>query len=156
MDQPTTDQSSTRGISGRFVVVVMLAFSVVVVAAMALYWEMYTRPFRPLQDAIAAEFPESGPRVIGGRHRSHEPGSPASLRIIIQVDFDPNADEFRSMETAQRLARLAAERVDLTEYDELNVHLEQRVAEKELRQWSLTRPIEDGNVEIATSPPEVD
>ena len=57
-------QASGR-ISGRKVVALMLGFGVVMVAALWLYWELHTRPFRPLQTAIAAEFPDSRPGVIG-------------------------------------------------------------------------------------------
>ena len=139
----TQADTSTNRFTGRHVVIAMLAFSVLIVSAMDAEGELYTRPFRPLQDAIALEFPESGPRVIGGRHKSHEPGTPATLRIIVQVDFDPNANEPQALATARQLARLASANVDLSDYDELNVHLEQRIAEKELRRWEITRSIED-------------
>jgi hypothetical protein len=45
------------GWNGRHVVIGMFLFGITMVAAMWLYWELYTRPFRALQNAIHAEFP---------------------------------------------------------------------------------------------------
>ena len=116
----------------------MLVFGVVMVAAMGLYWELYTRPFRPLQEAIHAEFPGSSPRVIGGRHKSHKEGSARLLRIVIQVEFDPNdADAATVDHHVRRLRTLAAQQADLSGYEEMEIHLVQRVPERKTRTRSF-------------------
>jgi hypothetical protein len=140
----TSHQEIPRpGMSGRHVVFGMFGFALLMVGSLWLYWEMYTRPYRDLQNAIAAEFPGSSPRAVGGRHRSHESGSPLILRIIVWVNEDPNADEAASIEVAERLAALAREHHDVMQYDLLEIVLVQRVPEEESPRWTLTRPIDE-------------
>jgi hypothetical protein len=138
----TAGPSGSRSLRGRTVVLGMLAFGVVMVFAMWLYWEMYTRPFRPLQNAIHAEFPGSSPRVVGGRHKSHKDGSLPLLRIVIRVDFDPEtADEETLQQHVDRLHALAAQHLDLSPYEMLEVHLIQRVPEEETRRRTFAVPL---------------
>lgn len=121
----------------------MLLFGVAAVSALWLYWELYTRPFRPLQYAIHAEFPKSSPQVIGGRHKSGRDGSPAVLRIVVRVDFNPLENAPRAQQLATHLAALAKRHHDLTHYQFLEVHLEQRVPEHDSHLWSLSKPVEE-------------
>lgn len=131
----------------------MLGFGIVMVAALWLYWEMHTRPFRRLQNAIAAEFPDSRPGVIGGRHKSHKSGNPQTLRIVIWIDFDPHANEERAKEYGRRLAALAAQHHDLSSYDVLEVRLVQRVGDSDSLMWLESRPIAEWNFESAPQSP---
>jgi hypothetical protein len=134
--------SDSRSLRGRTVVLGMLAFGVLMVFAMWLYWEMYTRPFRPLQTAINAEFPGSSPRVVGGRHKSHKEGSPPLLRVIIRVDFDPEtAEDAVLQQYVERLRELAGQHLDLTPYEMLEIHLIQRVPEEETRRRTFEVPL---------------
>lgn len=146
-DSPQFDhRSATNPNAGKWVVVGMLTFGVIMVAALALYWESYTRPFRDLQEAIAAQYPESAPKVIGGRHKSHQDGNPKVLRLVVQIgseEFNPEVDEARSRERAQELAALAAEHQDLSQYDQLEVHLLQVIPEKDSLHWSLSQSPEE-------------
>lgn len=138
----STGTSEPRSLRGRTVVLGMLAFGVLTVFAMWLYWEMYTRPFRPLQTAINAEFPGSSPRVVGGRHKSHKDGSPPLLRVIIGVDFDPEtADEDVLQEYVERLRALAGQHLDLAPYELLEIHLIQRVPEEQTRRRKFEIPL---------------
>jgi hypothetical protein len=116
----------------------MFAFGALLTSALYLYWELHTRPFRPLQDAIAAEFPDFTPRVIGGRHKSHREAAPNTLRIVLLVDFNPNTELAapRSGQIASRLAELAGRHQDVTRYDILEIHLVHRVPEAEDESWS--------------------
>jgi hypothetical protein len=79
--------------------------------------------------------------VIGGRPKSHRADSPATLRIIARVYFDPETEVSHSEEVAHRLAELAREHHDVSQYKLLEIHLEQRVPEKETRHWSASRPV---------------
>jgi hypothetical protein len=142
VNEVETGKPSTRW-TGRHVVLGMLLFGVAMVAALWLYWELYTRPFRPLQNAINAEFPRSSPRAIGGKEKSHRSDSPATLRIIVRVDFDPNADTPRSESMADRLTALARAHHDITQYDQLDIHLEHNVPEHGVRHWSQIRPVDE-------------
>lgn len=137
----TEVQPQRRSWTGRQVVLGMFVFGVAMVAGLWLYWELYTRPYRVLQAAIAAEFPGSSPRAIGGKEKSHRADSPATLRLIVRVDFDPNAERARAERIAQRLAGLAKANHDVTQYALLDIHLEQRVPEQETRHWSVAKPV---------------
>jgi len=140
-----------KTIPGHWVVVGMLLFGILMTASLALYWEMYTRPFRPAQEAIAAKFPGSQPRVVGGRYKSHKEGNPEVLRVVTRVDFDPSADEDRSRERAATLYEIVSENVDLDVYKVLEIHLYQLLPEDELRKWSLKQPLDEWD-----TPPESD
>lgn len=135
-------RTATRQVSGRAVVVAMFAFGSLLTGALYLYWELHTRPFRPLQDAIAAEFPDFTPRVIGGRHKSQRTGSPNTLRIVLLVDFNPKSESSapRTEQIASRLAELAATQMDLSKYEILEIHLVHRVPESEDESWSRSGP----------------
>ena len=131
-----------RTVSGRKVVVAMFGFGIIVVGAMWLYWELYQRPFRDLQYAIAAEFENSSPQVIGGRLKSDEQ-NPQTLRIIIRVPFDPISQDQKSQQHAHRLVELAQEHHDLSTYDVLEVHLRQPMPESAWITWSQAKPVDE-------------
>ena len=119
-------------IEGRKVVLGMFGFAILMTAALWIYWEAYTRPFRPLQYAINEAFPGSSPRVIGGEHKSHKDENPSTLRIVIRVDFNPQEAKDAEVEPyTSRLLELAREHVDLSGYEQVEVHLVHRVPEAE-------------------------
>jgi hypothetical protein len=154
VNNPSSSDSPPT-VSGHKVVLGMLGFAVVMVAALWLYWELYKRPFSELQQAIAAEFKDSSPQVIGGRHKSDEQ-NPETLRIIVRVAWDPNADEERSMRCARRLVELAWQHQhNLPNYEVLEVHLMQTVPESEPRHWLQSRPLaewlDDTQIESVTA-----
>jgi len=147
-------------------VLIMFAFAFAMIGLMYLYWELHTRPFRPLQIAINARYPNSMPRVIGGKHKSHQPGSKTTLRIVIAVDFDPTEgiprpegtkpeDEDRLTVTDAMvldprveqayasLLQLAKDTTDLTPYELIEIFLEHRRPEKRSRTLFATRSQEE-------------
>ncbi|WP_437191187.1 hypothetical protein [Planctomicrobium sp. SH527] len=131
---------------GKWIVAGMLLFGFSIVGALWLYWDSYTRPFRPLQAAIRAQYPETHPYVVGGRVKSHLNNSPNTLRIVLQQslkDFNPEEDEKASLTRAIELYRIAQQHQDLSQYMDLEIHLVQRVPEQPPRQWSLKLPLKD-------------
>lgn len=128
-------------IDGRKVVLGMFGFAILMTGALWVYWEAYTRPFRPLQYAINEAFPGSSPRVVGGEHKSHKDENPSTLRIVIRVDFNPQAATDAEVEPyTSRLLGLAQEHVDLSDYERLEVHLIHRVPESETEQRKFVFP----------------
>jgi hypothetical protein len=112
------------------------------VGALWLYWELYTRPFRPLQNSIAARFPDCRPNVIGGKYKSHQTGTPRILRVVLHMptdDFDPTVEIEQSEERALELAQLTSQHISLSKYDVLEIHLVQRLPEQSPRHWSKSR-----------------
>lgn len=154
----TDDISGERSASmkvtpaGNWVVVGMFAFAIVMIGLLWAYWEFYTRPFRPLQYAIAEAYPGSSPRVIGGRHKSHKEGNPNVLRIIVWIpsddgrdntteDFDPVLNTDLSEARALDLARIARDSFPIDAYEVMDIHLIQRVPESDPNKWSASHTI---------------
>lgn len=132
--------------SGRWTVLGMFAFAATMVLLLYLYWDAYTKPFRELQFAIAEEFEDSSPLVIGGKHKSHKNLNPNTLRIVVRIplkDFDPTQDEAQSKKRAMRLVELAGEYHDLSKYEVIEIHLRQLIPEKATQNWSLIQSIDE-------------
>ena len=128
--------AETAGAGGRWVVLAMFAFGLVATGGMWLYWELHTRPFRPLQEAIVQAFPGSNPRVQGGQAKMHK-GTPRILRIVMRVDFDPVSQADRAQQVASQVAALARRHQDLSRYDHIEVGLFQPLAEQDPRMRTL-------------------
>ncbi len=140
-DAPAPANARPAVVSGKLVVLGMFAFGIVLTAALYTYWDLHTRPFRPLQEALAKAIPGCSPRVIGGRHKSHQDGSPNTLRMIVQVDYNPlDADnEARRDDLARTILSLARTHHDLAPYERVELHLEYRIPERPGEVWSSIR-----------------
>ena len=133
-------------VSGKVVVAAMFGFALFIILALYAYWDLYTRPFRPLQYALAQAYPGSSPRVIGGQHKSHKPGGKKTLRIVMRVpegDFDPESDTQQREARSVDVVSIAAEHVDIAQYEVLELHLFRPVPEKQPLRWSVSRPVEE-------------
>ncbi|HEV7999624.1 MAG TPA: hypothetical protein VGP63_07080 [Planctomycetaceae bacterium] len=134
-----------RRISGRGMVLAMLAFGVLTTTSMWVYWTLHTGPFRPFQDAIAAAFPHSSPRVDGGQRKMHK-GTPRILRVVMRVDFDPTTDAARGEQVVDSVEQIAGQYLDLSTYEDLELFLFQGVPEKDVRQQEFTRHLRSAAV----------
>ena len=140
--------------SGKLVVLGMVAFAVSLMVVMAGYWELHTRPFRALQVAINKEFPDCGPRVIGGRHRSGSHGEPSTLRVLIYVkssDFNPEEDSPRRLQVVHRLVELSMQYQDLSQYEILEIRLMQQLPEQKWRRWDVAKSPAEWQAELASA-----
>ena len=133
---PGPDATAPAGAGGRWVVLAMFAFGLLATGGMWLYWELHTRPFRPLQEAIVQAFPGSNPRVQGGQAKMHK-GTPRILRIVMRVDFDPVSQADRAQQVASQVAALAGRHQDLSGYDRVEIGLFQPLAEQDPRMRTL-------------------
>ena len=146
--QPPESDSASPGdgtISGRSVVISMFVLAFVLIGALYTYWNLHLMPFMPLQEAIAAEFEESSPRVDGGRRKMHK-GTPNILRVVMRVPFDPNADDNKTKTLIEKRVdgtlELARQNVDeFSDYNVLEVHMYQEEKEGELSQNSFEREL---------------
>jgi hypothetical protein len=127
-------------VSGRWMVVGLIAFGVLTTASMWIYWTLHVGPFRPLQDALAVAFPHSSPRVNGGQRKMHK-GTPRVLRVVLRVDFDPVLEKARGEGVVDVVQGMAGKYLDLGNYDELQVFLFHGVPEQELRQQEYNRTL---------------
>ncbi|MFV0445379.1 MAG: hypothetical protein ACK5Q5_17515 [Planctomycetaceae bacterium] len=134
--------AGVRQVQGRKIVLAMLLFGCGMIGTLYLYWELYTRPFRPLQAAIAAEFPGSSPRAIGGKPKSHLPGSPSILRLIVRIDWDPRPNDSQARMTANRLTEIAGQHLQLSEYEQMEIVLMHRRPEQWTISWWCEAPVD--------------
>lgn len=142
MESASTNSQSN---AGRWTVVAMFGFAATMIVLLFLYWHFYTAPFRELQYAIAQQFPESSPRVVGGKHKSHKDDNPMVLRVIVYIpkdDFDPEASESLCESRAVQLAQLAFQHHDVSRYQQLQIVLLQKVPESKQRRWEQTSPVD--------------
>lgn len=114
-------------ISGRVLVLVLLALGITATALLYVYWEQQTRPFRPLREAIGREFRHSRPNVEGGRPKGR---GPWTLRVSLSVDFPPAEDTARATEVFNRVIEIAKQHHDLGTIDRLEVNLIQFVPQE--------------------------
>jgi hypothetical protein len=127
-------------VSGRAVVIGMFTFGIAATSILWIYWTLHTGPFRPLQDALAVEFPGSVPRVDGGQRKMHK-GTPKILRVVLRVDFDPVTGTRQGQQTLDRVEKLARHHIDLNAYDVLDVYLYHGVPERDLREKEFERTL---------------
>lgn len=148
----TDEQKPKTNHSGRWTVVGMFLFALMMIGMLFLYWELYTAPFRDLQYAIAESFPDSSPRVVGGQHKSHKEGTPKILRVVIYVpdkEFDPEVDLEKSDLLAFEIVRMAFEHQNVDEYDQVDIVLLQKVPESGRKRWSVSKPVQEWRVLLA-------
>lgn len=128
MIEDTTPHSppQDRKISGTAVVISLLVMGLTATAVMFVYWDLHTKPFRPLTEAIGRTFKYSLPQVEGGRHKQ----GPMTLRIAIRVPFSPDADEERTHETLRTICELIRRHQDLAGYEQVQIHLFQVLPEE--------------------------
>src|SRR5262245_43384712 len=84
-DSPPGSPSQSWRISGSAVVFGMRRLGTVATVVMYVYWDLHTKPFRPLTEAIGRTFKNSLPKVEGGRHKR----GPMTLRVALRVPFPP-------------------------------------------------------------------
>lgn len=116
-------------ISGTAVVLGMLLLGSVATTVMYVYWDLHTKPFRPLTEAIGRTFKNSLPKVEGGRHKK----GPNTLRVALRVPFTPETDAAKTEETLAVVQDLIRRHQDLAGYDEVQIHLFQMVPEAKLK-----------------------
>ena len=128
----------------------MFAFASLATGTLWTYWYYHTAPFIPLQQAIAAEFHGSAPRVDGGRRRMHK-GTPSQLWIIMRVEFDVENDDATVERTVTRVAELAHEHLQLDEFEQLKIRLFRGEPEKYLHKRDIYIQLGEAADESATT-----
>ncbi|GAB4151073.1 MAG: hypothetical protein Tsb009_26270 [Planctomycetaceae bacterium] len=114
--------ASGKEISGRWVIIGMFGFAILITATLWVYWKLHVGPFLPLQQALADRFPGSRPRVEGGRHKSHKTGSPNILRVTMKVDYNPNRELVKAEKFSRTVFEFVRKNWDLKPYDIFELH----------------------------------
>ena len=129
-----------REISGKTVVIGVLLYSVVIVSALFVFAIIDRAPFQQVEQALAEEFPDSSPKVRGGREKGKDT-NPMLLRVVMRVPFDPEADEKQAETVADRVLEIAKTNHDTTLYDEVEIDLFKAQPEKEVLQRKIQRKL---------------
>jgi len=135
-DSPTPPRT---GHSGKWVVIALLGFSLLMTGMMWVYWKLQLAPFLPLQEAIVAEYPGTAPRVEGGRHKK----SPPILRVVLMVDFTPVEKSEKVQQLLQRIVELSQQHVKLTDYETLEIYLVHPIPERMPERMHVTYKVAD-------------
>ncbi len=116
----------SREIPGWWVIVAMFLFGGCATAMIFIYWDMHTRPFRPLTEAVGREFRHSLPKVEGGRNK----GGPMTLRVAMRVPFKPVKGLEETEAVVRRVVELSKTHADIRQFEILEVYLIQRAPEQ--------------------------
>lgn len=134
--------NSPREFSGTKLILSIFTLAIVMAASVWVYSYFHVKPFHALAAAIFEEFPKSYPQVQGGQRRMHR-DTPKTLRITMQVGFDPEpreADE-QVESLVVRLEELARQHLDFSSYEIFEIHLVQRVPEHKAKKRTVTREL---------------
>jgi hypothetical protein len=137
MNQTSPPQFKT--VSGRWVVIGMLAFGILTTGTLWVYSKLELAPFLPLRKALHEEFPQSKPRVEGGRPRNQPP----LLRVVMQVDFAPAEPDPRVMKIFERVVALAKQHVNLAEFENFELHVVHYIPQKTPERILIERKISE-------------
>lgn len=130
-------------ISGKWVVIAMFTFAIAITATLWIFWKLHVGPFLPLQQALAAEFEDSRPRVEGGQRKIHQ-GSPKILRITMKVEFDPTKDKPAAEAFANRVESFVRDVFELQAYEILELHFYWPDPEKTIKAITIERKVDEG------------
>jgi hypothetical protein len=128
-----------KTIPGRWVVIALLGFGVAATGTLWIYSKMQLAPYVPLLKVLRAEFPESKARVEGGRHKREPP----MLRVVMQVEFTPTETDERVQKIFARVVALARANLDLSQYENFELHIVHYIPEKNPERILIQRKIAD-------------
>ena len=134
------EQQPPRELSGRKVVLGMFGFGILATGFLYVYWQWQTAPFMPLQMTLAAAFENSSPRVEGGQRKMHQ-NTPVILRVVMRVPFDPVQDQRAARRYLLDVGRVIQQEINLTQYDQLDLHLYKPDPEREIQQKTYSEQI---------------
>lgn len=114
-----SDQRSKQNMSGKAVVIGLALLGILSTWVMFTYWELHTRPFRPLREALGRTFKYSLPQVDGGRRK----GGPETLRIVLRVPFTPLETSVETQQFLHAVADVTRKHINLDQYERFELHL---------------------------------
>ncbi|MCH9656717.1 MAG: hypothetical protein K0U86_16880 [Planctomycetes bacterium] len=133
-------ESQTKLIRGRTIVLGLLIFGLLMSGSLYLFQAVNTFQFADTQNALAREFPDSRPRVEGGRLKGKQI-NPTTFRTTLAVPFNPNDDDVRIQKMADRILEIASENLNLNEYEQAELHFYQAVPEQKIILREIKRDI---------------
>ncbi len=133
-------ESQTKVFKGRNIVLGLLIFGLLMSGSLYVFQAVNTFQFADTQNALAKEFPNSRPRVEGGRLKGKKT-NPATFRATLAVSFNPNEEDDRIQKMADRIMHLASENLNLNQYEMAELHFYQAIPEQKIILREITRDI---------------
>lgn len=133
-------ESRPKRIKGRTIVFSLLIFGLLMSGSLYVFQAVNTYPFADTQNALAIEFPDSRPRVEGGRLKGKQI-NPTTFRTTLAVDFDPHSDDARIQKMADRILVIASKNLNLNEYEQAELHFYQAIPEQKIMLREIKRDI---------------
>ncbi len=147
MSDPQSIPPTERTISGRWLVIGMFAMGITLTGLLYAYSTLHLGPFRPLQDAIAQEFPGSAPRIDGGKKKPHK-NTPTILRILVKTEVDPLSEREESIQSlichAETHRRIGSGKGATARSRILEMHVYKLLKEDEIHKRSYRLELETG------------
>jgi|GEM_PF-2124443 len=133
-------ESQPKLFQGRTIVLSLLLFGLLMSGSLYVFQAVNTYHFADTQNALAKEFPNARPRVEGGRLKGKQK-NPATFRTTLAVPFNPHEEDARIQKMADRILEIAAENMNLNEYEQAELHFYQAVPEQKIILREIKRDI---------------
>lgn len=138
---PNDPESKPKIFKGKTIVLGLLIFGLLMSGSLYVFQAVNSFKFAPTQKALAEEFPDSKPRVEGGRLKGKQQ-NPATLRITLAVDFNPNDHEERLQNMSDRILKIASKNLKLSDYSLAELHFYQAIPEQKIIMRDIKRDLQ--------------
>ncbi|WP_298866873.1 hypothetical protein [uncultured Gimesia sp.] len=133
-------ESRPKLFKGKTIVLSLLIFGLLMSGSLYVFQAVNTFQFADTQNALAKEFPDSRPRVEGGRLKGKQ-NNPTTFRTTLAVDFNPNDEDVRIQKMADRIMEIASKNLNLNEYEQAELHFYQAIPEQKIILREIKRDI---------------
>ncbi|QDU10169.1 hypothetical protein [Gimesia aquarii] len=134
------ESQQPRLVKGRTIVFSLLIFGLLMSGSLYVFQAVNSFKFAGTQKALDLKFPNSKPRVEGGRLKGKQE-NPATLRITIAVSFNPDQNEDRLQKMSDQILEIAAENLNLNEYELAELHFYQAIPEQKIIMREIKRDL---------------
>ncbi len=133
-------ESVPRIFKGRTIVLGLLIFGLLMSGSLYVFQTINTYQFADTQNALAKEFPQSRPRVEGGRLKGKQQ-NPLTFRVTMAVPFNPHEKNAEIQRMADRILEIASNNLPLQDYEQAEMHFYQAIPEQEIIMRDVKRDI---------------
>lgn len=136
-----TPESQPKFFKGKTIVLGLLIFGLLMSGSLYVFQAVNSFKFASTQKALAEEFPDSKPRVEGGRLKGKQQ-YPVTLRITLAVDFNPIDHEERLQKMSDHILEITSKNLNLSEYSLAELHFYQAIPEQKIIMRDIKRDLQ--------------
>lgn len=138
---PNDPESQPKLFKGKTIVFSLLIFGLLMSGSLYVFQTVNTFQFADTQKALAEEFPNSRPRVEGGRLKGKSE-NPATLRVTMAVVFNPEKNKDRLQKMSDHILEIASKNLDLNEFEVAELHFYQAIPEQKIIMQEIKRDLQ--------------